>query len=201
MKKMFKQDMHILRFNAKLVSTEPDDESRTFIVSFYCGDDTIQVYEVCDKNSGRMGGRFMERKKQRSQITGQYYTEKDFLIGRTVFLGGFKFMLTSSDEYTEKYMQDNGDVFPEASIKAIINKIKAPARNYPDLQSYAIDLLKKFDKNNNKFIDFDEFTEGLRSLNITITNHEQHALMKVFDHNNDGQISMEEFYNTLAQEF
>ena len=41
MKKMFKQDMHILRFNAKLVSTEPDDESRTFIVSFYCGDDTI----------------------------------------------------------------------------------------------------------------------------------------------------------------
>jgi Ca2+-binding EF-hand superfamily protein len=25
--------------------------------------------------------------------------------------------------------------------------------------------------------------------------------MKVFDHNNDGQISMEEFYNTLAQEF
>lgn len=41
MKKMFKQDMHILRFNAKLVSTEPDDESRAFIISFYCGDDTI----------------------------------------------------------------------------------------------------------------------------------------------------------------
>ena len=114
----------------------------------------------------------MERKKQRSQITGQYYTEKDFLIGRTVHLGGFKFMLTSSDEYTEKYMQDNGDIFPEASIRAIINKIKAPARNYPDLQAYAIDLLKKFDKNNNKFIDFNEFTEGLRAMNITITNHE-----------------------------
>lgn len=41
MKKMFKQDMHILRFNSKLVSTEPDDESREFIISFYCGDDTI----------------------------------------------------------------------------------------------------------------------------------------------------------------
>jgi Ca2+-binding EF-hand superfamily protein len=49
-------------------------------------------------------------------------------------------------------------------------------------------------------IDFAEFTEGLRSMNINITNHEQHALMKVFDHNGDGQISMEEFYNTLAQE-
>ena len=41
MKKMFKQDMHILRFEAKVVSTEPDDESRDFIISFYCGDDTI----------------------------------------------------------------------------------------------------------------------------------------------------------------
>lgn len=34
MKKMFKQDMHVLRFEAKLISTEPDDESRRFIVSF-----------------------------------------------------------------------------------------------------------------------------------------------------------------------
>jgi Ca2+-binding EF-hand superfamily protein len=143
----------------------------------------------------------MERKKQRSLVSGQYYNEKDFLIGRTVSLGGFKFMLTSSDEYTEKYMQDNGDVFPEASFKTIINKIKAPAKNYPDLQSYAIDLLKMFDKNNNKLIDFDEFTTGLRNMNINITNHEQHALMKIFDHNGDGQISMEEFYNTLALEF
>ena len=41
MKKMFKQDMHVLRFEAALVSTEPDDETRRFIISFYCGDDTI----------------------------------------------------------------------------------------------------------------------------------------------------------------
>jgi hypothetical protein len=133
MKKMFKQDMHILRFNARLVSTEPDDESRTFIVSFYCGDDTIQVYEVCDKNSGRIGGRFMERKRQTNPVSGTYYSEKDFLVGRTVHLVGFKFMLMSADEYTEKYMQDNSDVFPEASIRNIIAKIKAPAAGYPSL--------------------------------------------------------------------
>ena len=53
--------MHVLRFDASLVSTEPDDETRKFIISFYCGDDTIQIYEICDKNSGRIGGRFMER--------------------------------------------------------------------------------------------------------------------------------------------
>jgi len=55
--------MHVLRFESTLVSTEPDDETRKFIISFYCGDDTAQIYEICDKNSGRIGGRFMERKK------------------------------------------------------------------------------------------------------------------------------------------
>ncbi len=75
----------------------------------------------------------MERKKQLSPISGKYYVERDFMIGRTVSLAGFKFMLISSDEYTQKYMEDNGEVFPEASHHAIIAKIKAPARNYPSL--------------------------------------------------------------------
>lgn len=109
MKKMFKQDMHVLRFEASLVSTEPDDETRRFIISFYCGDDTIQVYEVCDKNSGRIQGRFMERKKQTNPVNQKYYCEKDFVIGAIVFLGGFKFRLLKADEYTEKYMEDNCD--------------------------------------------------------------------------------------------
>lgn len=124
MKKMFKQDMHVLRFEASLISTEPDDETRKFIISFYCGDDTIQIYEVCDKNSGRIGGRFMERKNQVNPVNDKYYAEKDFVIGATVFLAGFKFMLVKADEYTEKYMEDNSDIFKQTSIVNIIEKIK-----------------------------------------------------------------------------
>jgi len=199
MKKLFKQDMHTLRFNAKLVSTEPDDESRTFLISFFCGDDTIQVYEVCDKNSGRIGGRFMERKKQRNVISGNYFQERDFVIGRTVQLTGFKFMLMSADEYTEKYMEDNGDQFPEASYTHIIKKILAGGDKYPTLQEYCVDLIVKLDKNGDKFIDFEEFGQGLRDMGINITHHEQHAIMRKFDKNGDGKVSMEEFYNTLAE--
>ena len=133
MKKMFKQDMHVLRFEAKVISTEPDDESRKFLISFYCGDDSIHVYEVCDKNSGRIGGKFMERKKHRSPVTNDYYTERDFLIGRTIFLGGWKFQLLKADEYTEKYMEDNPDQFPEANVDIVINKIKKGAQAYNTL--------------------------------------------------------------------
>jgi hypothetical protein len=198
MKKMFKQDMHILRFNCKLVSTEPDDENREFIISVYCGDDTIQVYEVCDKNSGRIGGKFMERKKHKNPVTGGYYDEHDFLLGRTVFLGGFKFQLMSADEYTEKYMEDNMDVFPESNIDLVIRKIKQAASKYPSLQAYAVDLLKKLDKNDDGVIGFGEFTAGLRAMEIFVTDHEEHTLMRRFDHDGDGKINMEELYNTLA---
>lgn len=141
MKRMFKQDMHVLRFSARLVSTEPDDESRTFIISFFCGNDTIQVYEVCDKNSGRIGGPFIERMKVKNPETGNYYQETDFIIGRTVFLSGFKFMLVGTDEYTAQYMADNGDVFPEADLRAIYSKIMAGSRRFASLQDFAVDLL------------------------------------------------------------
>ena len=38
-------------------------------------------------------------------------------------------------------------------------------------------------------------------MNIFVTNHEEHTLMRRFDRNGDGVISMEEFYNTLSEVF
>lgn len=90
-KKVFQNDIHILRFRCKLVSSEPDDENRDFTLSFFCGDDTIMVYEICDKNSGRIGGKFMERKKHKNETTGIYYQQKDFMIGRTIYLNSYRF--------------------------------------------------------------------------------------------------------------
>jgi hypothetical protein len=196
--KIFKNDMHILRFEAKLVSTEPDDENRKFIVSFYVGDDTIQVYEVCDRNSGRTGGKFLERKQFKNPVTDQYYEEKHFAIGETVYLNGFRFQVVDCDEYTHKYMEDNCEVFPQASIDACLSKIKSGAYSYPSLQDYAIAMIKKLDTNGDEVISFDEFKQGLQGMKIFLTDHEINTMLRVFDHNQDGKISMEEFYNTLA---
>ena len=69
----------------------------------------------------------------------------------------------SADEYTEKYMEDNPDIFPEQNLQNILNKIKKRSNTYPSLQDYCIDLLVKLDKDNNGTIDFEEFTNGLRA--------------------------------------
>lgn len=38
-------------------------------------------------------------------------------------------------------------------------------------------------------------------MSIFVTSHEEHTLMRRFDHNQDGVISLEEFYNTIAEMF
>ena len=103
------------------------------------------------------------------------------------------------DEYTEKYMQDNTEVFREASIDNAIRKIKIGGNKFNNLQDYVIALMKELDRNGDVVISFDEFAAGLKRMEIYMTQHEIHTLMRKFDHNNDGKISMEEFYNTLAQ--
>ena len=75
----------------------------------------------------------MERKKQINPVTNRYYQEKDFVIGSTVFLVGFKFMLARADEYTEKYMEDNSQIFPEASADVVLDKIKRCAKDHASL--------------------------------------------------------------------
>jgi len=50
--------------------------------------------------------------------------------------------LVKADEYTEKYMSDNFDVFPEASIANVMWKIKKGASAYGNLQEYAIALMQ-----------------------------------------------------------
>lgn len=96
-------------------------------------------------------------------------------------------------------MEDNQEVFPFASFDVVINKIKEGAFAYNSLQEYAVELIKRLDKDNNELISFDEFKEGLNGMSIFLTDHEINTLLRVFDHNKDGQISMEEFYNTIAE--
>ena len=98
-------------------------------------------------------------------------------------------------------MEDNPDLFPEASIENVLRKIKKGYTQYKSLQEYVIALISFLDKNGDGVISFEEFCNGLKSMNIFVTNHEEHTLMRRFDKNGDGVISMEEFYNTLADVF
>ncbi len=197
--KIFKNDLHILRFEAKLVSSNPDDENRKFILSFYCGDDTIQIYEIAERNSGRVGGKFLDRTKHVNPINGLYYNEKNMLIGQLLILSGYKFRLAKCDEYTEKYFEANPEVFKEASCEHIIAKIRALGGSFPSVEEYAKDILTKMDKNHDGYLSFVEFCDGLKARGLILTSQEEHTLMRSFDRNQDNRISLQEFCDTLKE--
>ena len=59
MTKIFTNDQYVMRFEARMISQNKDEHNRKFIISFFAGDDTIQVYQSADKNSGIWGGKFL----------------------------------------------------------------------------------------------------------------------------------------------
>jgi len=72
MTKLFTNDQNVLRFEARMISESKEDNIRKFIISFFCGDDTIQIYQNADRNSGIWGGKFLERKKHEKSDEQRY---------------------------------------------------------------------------------------------------------------------------------
>ena len=55
-------------------TTRPIDMDRRFIVSYFLSDDTILVYEPPQRNSGIIGGKFIERRRIKKPDEVNYYT-------------------------------------------------------------------------------------------------------------------------------
>lgn len=108
-----------------MISENKEDNIRQFIISFFCGDDTIQVFEYAERNSGLWSGKFLEKQRHKSPITGKYYVEKDFQVGETVSLAKYKFQLLKCDEFTYKYMKERPHIFKEANIEAVVDRIRS----------------------------------------------------------------------------
>lgn len=114
-----------LRFVATMDSALPTDTSRQFIITYYLVDDTVAVFEQRQRNSGIMGGKFLERRKQKTIDGTRNLDAHDFVVGERVMLGGHKFVLVDADEFAYRFMYDHN--FPESSPPAIIAKAKASA--------------------------------------------------------------------------
>ena len=160
--KPFKNDRHILRFNAKLISTNPADSERTFIISYFCGDDMVMVFEVADKNSGRLNCKFLEKQLMKNPYSKQYYTEKEFVVGNIVYLNHYSFKLLECDEYTKKYMKDNPEVFRDSNLNSVIERVLKPAKLEKD--DFLVNLLTVVDPENNGSICGKLLIERLKEL-------------------------------------
>lgn len=96
----------ILRFTGKLNTRVPEDVDRRFIVSFFLADDTLSIYELPQKNSGILEGKFLHRNKYKNVDKNMaFLTLTDLAIGGDVRINGHFFHILDADTYTKKYLE------------------------------------------------------------------------------------------------
>jgi hypothetical protein len=76
----------------------------------------LTIYEPPVRNSGIMGGKFLERtrvaKPTSTPDSPVYYGPQDFFIGATIEIFGHRFIITSADAFVLSYMEEHSNQFP-----------------------------------------------------------------------------------------
>lgn len=121
--KMLENDHKVLRYEAKVESVRPEDSNRRFIISYRLSDDMVSIFEPPQRNSGIIGGKFLEAtrlSKPNSDVENpEFYGPGDFAIGATIQVFKHRFCITNCDEYVLKILEQNPDQYPADTINSI----------------------------------------------------------------------------------
>eukprot|EP00286_Rhodomonas_abbreviata_P008993 CAMPEP_0181342122 /NCGR_PEP_ID=MMETSP1101-20121128/30821_1 /TAXON_ID=46948 /ORGANISM="Rhodomonas abbreviata, Strain Caron Lab Isolate" /LENGTH=735 /DNA_ID=CAMNT_0023453537 /DNA_START=211 /DNA_END=2413 /DNA_ORIENTATION=+ len=113
----------VLRFVGKLEHAVGFDVERVFTITYFLDTDELSIFEPPVKNSGRTGGKFMERCKVRRPGSSDYYSEADLYLGARIGVYSRRFVLVDADEFTIKYMEANPEVFPASDMARVAAKL------------------------------------------------------------------------------
>ncbi|XP_020851710.1 EF-hand domain-containing family member C2 [Phascolarctos cinereus] len=195
---------HVLRFLAKLDTEDCVDKDRRFIISYYLSDDTLSVYEPRMRNSGVLGGKFLERGriKKPGQLLfksepSEFYKAQDLFVGAHVCFNGHVFILLNGDEYAFTYMEQHADEFPMSNIEIILKKLKAIGS--PSAREIKL-VFASTDPKHTKVLDYETFRDVMMNItNGKLTEHEIMTIGRYYSVREDSDADLT-FLLALAQE-
>lgn len=197
-KRLFANEGKLLRFTAKLANPRPEDKIREFIVTFYLKDGHVMVHEPPIRNSGVIGGRFIQKGRYLNQNTNKWFEEDDFnVIGLKdckVVIAGNALALTGWDDYTRKYYEKTPHVYPSHDLKSVVERLREACR----IQSEKfLNVFRQFDKDFNGVLTLAEFQWAMSKFGMELNKEEALACMRHFDQNEDGVVTYNEFADVL----
>ncbi|XP_034554747.1 EF-hand domain-containing protein 1 [Notolabrus celidotus] len=137
--KMLVNNNKVLRYSARLLSQNPDDEARRFVLSYFLSDDMISIYEKPTRNSGIIGGKFLEKthipKPDFTVENPEFYSPADFAIGATVEVFSHRFVLTDADHFVLKYLESIASQVPQQTLDSLRQKLGVRTANDPAADS------------------------------------------------------------------
>ncbi|KAK3580258.1 hypothetical protein CHS0354_012787 [Potamilus streckersoni] len=126
--KMLENDHKVLRFEATMDTVRPEDKGRRFIISYRLADDMMTIYEPPVRNSGIIGGKFLERTRVAKPGCPPdqpvYYGPQDLYIGAVIEVFRHRFIILNADEYVLNYMEAHKDQIPESTIETLRQKLR-----------------------------------------------------------------------------
>lgn len=100
---------YLARFTPHPSQTQHDAERR-FIVTYYLAHDLLSVFEKFERNSGFLGGKFLERTRAKN-ADGEFYAPEHLYPGAHITLNTYKFDLLDVDDFTQQYMMEHEDLY------------------------------------------------------------------------------------------
>lgn len=122
----------ILRFEAKMVNGQPEDDIRKLIIGFFPADDQVAVWEIPVRNSGITGGKFCEKMMMKNPDTGTYFKMTDFAVGKMVTIKSHPLLITRADEHTLQFTEARPEMYPYADPMLCAQRLM-PAAASPEL--------------------------------------------------------------------
>eukprot|EP00760_Papus_ankaliazontas_P018499 PhM_4_TR17513/c0_g1_i1/m.51060 len=184
-----------LKFELKMVTNDPCDEIRRFVLTYFLADDTIAIFEPAVRNSGIIGGKFLQRGKIKNAATGEYFKAHELFVGANISIHKHVFTITSSDERSVAFMEQHSQQYPHSNINLIMCKLRSM------LMANGTGLREAFDsadRDGSGGLNYDEFAAIISQLNLPLSPQEILTVMRYMDRNDDGSISYSEFISRLC---
>ncbi|KAJ3076360.1 EF-hand domain-containing member C2 [Podochytrium sp. JEL0797] len=109
--KMMEHDGICLRFLGVLQTTKQVDADRKFVISMYPVDGSVSVFEPHQRNSGIVGGKFLEKARIKRPDGDTFYEAGDFFLGAQLKFHQHPFLLAGADDYAIEFMQNHPEIW------------------------------------------------------------------------------------------
>eukprot|EP00775_Hariotina_reticulata_P011400 gene11400-11548_t len=197
MHKLMNKDKIILRFTARMTpvsSVSHADAGRRFVLSYFMMDDSILLFEAPVRNSGIIGGKFLERQRVYKPQSEEIYTYQDLYVGGHLSVFNRSFELLDADEYTYTYMENNKHIFIMADADAILASLRVQAAGKADAVRTA---LIEADREGLGHITGEQLEQALAAAGLKFTRHQVIGLRRRMDKDRTGTVTTDDVLTVL----
>ncbi|KAG8344941.1 hypothetical protein TRVL_04225 [Trypanosoma vivax] len=178
-----------VKFLMRLDNAKYEDEIRRFVIAVYPADNTITIFEPVIRNSGIVGGKFLQRQRCKRPC-GEYYTAKDFYVGARLTINSFPFVILASNDHSLDYMEKKHTEFIRSDINFIVRKLRAMLLSK---QTGLAEAFRQADLTNVGGLKMEVFLDIMNRLKLDISEQEFLSILRYFDKHNESYVSYEEF--------